>query len=352
MLTVFNVGQGDSILFKPHSDCKYSNQPLLVDFGPDNSNVDQNIQEDNICLMFTHSHRDHIGGLNHNLLRKSNELVLPYYIPEIIKISEFIGRYLRGNLVTLEFNELFHGRQVKIVKEGDQLCNHIIILNPPESPLQFYEINSESPNIEQSLIYLRENGFDFPTDLIINYNSEIIGDNELDLENYAANSRRFVQLFFTTLAEKFRNNQRPAFIDLLSSHFEKLKNQVSIVFKYEFYNEESILMTGDADINVFERLINKDENLIKADILKVPHHGSRGNMTKDILKVIQPKIAIISHDNGIFGRSKDSHPHYDVIEALEGEKIEVYYTNDVRKDGNAIRLRTYGLMHNGTIEII
>jgi hypothetical protein len=39
MVTVFNVGQGDSILLHPEEDCIFTEVPLLVDCGPKGANV-------------------------------------------------------------------------------------------------------------------------------------------------------------------------------------------------------------------------------------------------------------------------------------------------------------------------
>lgn len=90
-------------------------------------------------------------------------------------------------------------------------------------------------------------------------------------------------------------------------------------------------MTGDADISVFYRLIKK--YFIKAHILKIPHHGSKESINYEVLKEISPKVAIISHNNRLFGKTKDSHPNIEVINTLKRLEIKAYYTNDVIKNG-------------------
>lgn len=103
---------------------------------------------------------------------------------------------------------------------------------------------------------------------------------------------------------------------------------------YHYYHKDnysSILMTGDADISVFYRLIKK--YFIKAHILKIPHHGSKESINYEVLKEISPKVAIISHNNRLFGKTKDSHPNIEVINTLKRLEIKAYYTNDVIKNG-------------------
>ena len=67
--------------------------------------------------------------------------------------------------------------------------------------------------------------------------------------------------------------------------------------------------------------------------MKVPHHGSKENLDEKILTAIDPKTAIISHNNGRFGRAKDSHPNMEVLTLLEKKHIKILITNDVVKDG-------------------
>ena len=99
--------------------------------------------------------------------------------------------------------------------------------------------------------------------------------------------------------------------------------------------DETMLLTGDASKKVFKRLIQERKD-ISASYLKMPHHGSKHNMNKKILKEIDPKVAIISHDNGHFGTAKDTHPNQEILELLQKEKIEILITNDIRKDNMII----------------
>lgn len=68
----------------------------------------------------------------------------------------------------------------------------------------------------------------------------------------------------------------------------------------------------------------------------MPHHGSKHNMNKKILDQINPQVAIISHDNGHFGASKDTHPNQKILELLQKEKIKILITNDIVKNNVTI----------------
>ena len=70
--------------------------------------------------------------------------------------------------------------------------------------------------------------------------------------------------------------------------------------------------------------------------MKVPHHGSKNNLNLSLIRYIHPDYAVISHDNRIFGRAKDSHPNIEVMDWLNGENISILSTNDILKDGKVI----------------
>ena len=52
-----------------------------------------------------------------------------------------------------------------------------------------------------------------------------------------------------------------------------------------------------------------------------------------MLDKINPQVAIISHDNGHFGKAKDTHPNTEILNLLSQKNIEILLTNDVVKDG-------------------
>ena len=66
--------------------------------------------------------------------------------------------------------------------------------------------------------------------------------------------------------------------------------------------------------------------------LKLPHHGSKKNIDESILQAIQPTVGIISHDNGHFGRAKDTHPNSETLALLQLHKVRLLLTNAVIKN--------------------
>jgi competence protein ComEC len=78
------------------------------------------------------------------------------------------------------------------------------------------------------------------------------------------------------------------------------------------YSDQTLLFTGDIEAEA-ERLLIKNNADLTADVLKVPHHGSKKSNTLDFLTAVSPRFAIIS--NGLYNRY--GHPAAEVIDRLE-----------------------------------
>lgn len=98
-------------------------------------------------------------------------------------------------------------------------------------------------------------------------------------------------------------------------------NNTSIVAKLTWKNQ-SILLTGDIQEDVEEELL-KEGNDLAADILKVPHHGSKTSSSTGFLLAVHPQLALISvgRDNA-FG-----HPHPEVLARYSALGIPVQRTD-------------------------
>lgn len=102
---------------------------------------------------------------------------------------------------------------------------------------------------------------------------------------------------------------------------EKDENKNSLVLRVNVKGS-SVLMTGDIDENGEKTLISDTD--IKADILKIAHHGSRYSSCEKFIAVAAPEIAVIQVGKNTYG-----HPSEEVIKRLEEYEITVL-RNDVQ----------------------
>jgi competence protein ComEC len=105
------------------------------------------------------------------------------------------------------------------------------------------------------------------------------------------------------------------------------------------YGDMDVLLTADAESDVTARL-----PLRQVEVLKVAHHGSADPGLDDELRVLRPRIAVIS-----CGRNNDyGHPRAETLAALAASPgIAVYRTDTdgrvvVESDGRSLRVRTHG----------
>lgn len=99
-----------------------------------------------------------------------------------------------------------------------------------------------------------------------------------------------------------------------------LANRNSIAFTLEF-NGYKLILAGDTDHKTLIKNIPQNENY---SLLKVPHHGSRNNINRELLKKINCKNYLICTDGS--GRSR--HPDLETllyISEIENSNIYINY---------------------------
>ena len=99
-------------------------------------------------------------------------------------------------------------------------------------------------------------------------------------------------------------------------------NNYSSVLKVSF-GEMDIIMTGDAETEVENEILQSGEN-IDAEILKLGHHGSNTSTSDEFLEAVNPDYALISAKLG----NKYEHPIKSTMEKLETHGIIVYRTDE------------------------
>jgi len=91
------------------------------------------------------------------------------------------------------------------------------------------------------------------------------------------------------------------------------------------YKEFKILCTGDVPKDVEKIIIDTySEEVLKADILKVAHHGSNTSTSFQFLEKVQPKVSLIGVGKG----NKFGHPTEEVLQNLEKIGSKIYRTDE------------------------
>ena len=125
-----------------------------------------------------------------------------------------------------------------------------------------------------------------------------------------------------------------------TSQNPSLVNNQSLVMKIQF-EEIAFLLTGDIEQETEYRIMRKGFP-IKADILKIPHHGSASSSAQAFLERVKPSYAILSVSERNLGRL----PHPEVLRRYERLGIRIFRTDKhgavtVITDGEGIEVRTF-----------
>lgn len=110
----------------------------------------------------------------------------------------------------------------------------------------------------------------------------------------------------------------------LVGNLVKDSNDTSLVLKLEF-DEIGFLFTGDITKLTEDQLIlnYEDPKILKSDILKVAHHGSKTSSSERFLEKTLPTIAVVSAGkNNQFG-----HPHPEVLEKIKKYGAQIFRTD-------------------------
>ena len=120
------------------------------------------------------------------------------------------------------------------------------------------------------------------------------------------------------------------------------KNNDSLVLRLR-YGSQSLLLPGDAE-RESERTIlaENDANELRANVLKIGHHGSKNSTMPEFLAAVQPRIGIISSGEG----NPYGHPSPELLERLTNAGVRIYRTDldgavHVLTDGTKVKVSCF-----------
>ena len=115
-------------------------------------------------------------------------------------------------------------------------------------------------------------------------------------------------------------------------------NNNAIVLRLE-YGQTSLLLTGDAEVEAEAELLKAGLPL-RADLLKVGHHGSKGSTSAQFVAGVAPQWAVIP----VGAENTFGHPHPDVLNRLAAAQAEIFRTDqngriEAISDGRTLQVK-------------
>jgi competence protein ComEC len=117
-------------------------------------------------------------------------------------------------------------------------------------------------------------------------------------------------------------------------------NNHSVILRI-VYGSRAFLLTGDIEREAETELVNGAGNLT-ADVIKVPHHGSRTSSTQEFVDKVGARYAVIS----VGRHSRFGHPHREVVDRWRASGAAVLTTGErgmvsVSTDGSELRISSF-----------
>ena len=120
------------------------------------------------------------------------------------------------------------------------------------------------------------------------------------------------------------------------------KNNDSLVLRLQ-YGNDTVLLPGDAEEQAErDMLVENSETVLRADVLKVGHHGSKNSTTAEFLKAVHPGVAVISvGEDNPYG-----HPNQELLDRLKQAGVRILRTDrdgavHVLTDGNRLEITCF-----------
>ncbi len=98
-------------------------------------------------------------------------------------------------------------------------------------------------------------------------------------------------------------------------------NDASLVFRVVL-GDQAALLTGDIE-REGEAALLREDGAIRAQVLKVPHHGSRTSSAVAFIAAVRPDVALVS----VGYRNRFNHPHPEVVDRYRAQGIRLLRTD-------------------------
>jgi len=291
-------------------------------------------------LFFVFFKRNSLKNKNRKRVQKINESVLKKWIVVLIILNLSITLYAKLNQdFEIHFLDVGQGDSCLIqTKQGKNILidgggNWNQDYNTGENVLMPYLLNNQINRIDiliithfdldhcQGAIFLLEQ---------INVEKVIISKQYQTSDNFEEFARivkeKKISVEWKSAGDKIEID-RDVSIEFLwptdNLETENALNNNSLVFKLK-YKEFSVLFTGDIEEIVEKKLVGMYKNdELRADVLKVAHHGSKTSSTIEFLEKVNPKVALI----GVGENNQFGHPNEEVIDRFKNLGTKVYRTD-------------------------
>ena len=144
--------------------------------------------------------------------------------------------------------------------------------------------------------------------------------------NYASKQKYFKTAQIHTVTDTcsfFTGKAKLKFLHPDKSYHPLNENNASLVCRLDT-KKESFLFTGDIEADAENYLVDNYAQELKADFLKIPHHGSRSSSSSEFLQAVNPQEVWITASR----RNSYHFPHPETIKRLQKQQCQILLTGN------------------------
>lgn len=309
-----NIGQGDAIyIVAPNKNS------MLIDSGPQNEKVIAEVQKFKSIfdrqlnvLLTTHADADHIGSM---------KKVIEKFQYQIFAYSGLSSdTKLFADLMSIINESAGSGGQNFSVKNSDDTRGAKNTKNSKSA-------NKITLTAGMSIVLDQKNRIRFDV-LFPDFDYQIDAYQKCLKKEKDKIEKRKIKDSKNSKSKKAETKTK-TLKDVCLKNLSTETNLNSVVGKLS-YGSTSFMLTGDAPIEVEKFIIEKYSD-IRADVLKLGHHGSKTSTSPEFLEAVSPNFTIVSAGK----ENKYGHPHKRVLDTIaEFKKNQLKFEKVLRTDVN------------------
>jgi len=288
-LRVIKALYGDGFLFQTSKEDK--SFTMVIDGGPSGAWIDfrdamQELRKIDMIVL-THYDTDHIAALAKYLAhnRETAMVVKKYWL----NLSQFIN--VPNPSPNVGYDEAMSLKKFMEDLETDA---------PEEIKWKEPVIVKSEYSDDNKLVKLTAIS---PTEANLKKNLEVLSKKETERKE---NVGKVSLLSATESSEEKKDSSDQSLESLLDKKYKdnRLINKASIAFICEVHDRKKFLFSGDASSETMCEAL-KDmgftpDNPLKVDLFKIPHHGSKANMSLDLLSLVRTNNYLITTNGDIY----------------------------------------------------
>ncbi len=108
-------------------------------------------------------------------------------------------------------------------------------------------------------------------------------------------------------------------------------NNASLILRLK-YKGRTVLLCGDTNAKGFRHVIQKDPNLLHAEVYKIGHHGQPDSVSKELVRAVDPSVIVCCASNDHRSNSSSEMTFETIREAMQGKQVTYLFHDGLYMD--------------------